>query len=125
MTTKPMVYSCSGCSNVAQLANSIAVKLDRNNIAEMSCIAGVGGNVKSLCGKLNRAQRHSRKIIALDGCPLACVKSCLKDKNIAADVHIDLSQTLSLKKSYQSDFNAEEITEYYENILSKLPLHTS
>lgn len=125
MTTKPVVYSCSGCSNVAQLANNIAVKLDRNNLAEMSCIAGVGGNVKSLCGKLNRAKNQSRKVIALDGCPLACVKSCLKDKNITADVHIELSQTLSLKKSYQSDFSAAEFNEHYENILSKLPLSTS
>ena len=44
----PLVYSCSGCSNIAQLANKVAVELDREHIAEMSCIAGVGGGVKSL-----------------------------------------------------------------------------
>lgn len=45
---KPLVYSCSGCSGAAQMANHIAVSLDRSDEAEMSCIAGVGGNVKAL-----------------------------------------------------------------------------
>ena len=44
----PIVYSCSGCSSAAQMANQIAIKLDRTDVAEMSCIAGVGGNVKKL-----------------------------------------------------------------------------
>jgi uncharacterized metal-binding protein len=44
---KPLVYSCSGCSSSAQMANYLAVQLDRQGLAEMSCIAGVGGNVKS------------------------------------------------------------------------------
>ncbi|TAK94969.1 MAG: zinc-binding protein, partial [Aquabacterium sp.] len=40
-----LVYACSGCSSAAQLANHLAVRLDREGIAEMSCIAGVGGRV--------------------------------------------------------------------------------
>ena len=47
MSTKnvnlPIVYSCSGCSSVAQMANYIALELDKLGLAEMSCIAGVGG----------------------------------------------------------------------------------
>jgi uncharacterized metal-binding protein len=35
-----LVYSCSGCSNAAQLANHLAVRLDRTGVAEMS----VGGS---------------------------------------------------------------------------------
>lgn len=41
-TVKPLVYSSSGCSNVAQLANDVAVVMDREGLAQMSCIAGVG-----------------------------------------------------------------------------------
>ena len=42
-TSKPhtLVYSCSGCSDVAQLANDVALRLDHSGAAEMSCIAGV------------------------------------------------------------------------------------
>ncbi|MCP4342993.1 MAG: zinc-binding protein, partial [Desulfobulbaceae bacterium] len=41
----PLVYSCSGCSSAAQLANTLALNLDRDGEAQMSCIAGVGGDV--------------------------------------------------------------------------------
>ncbi|MFC7483997.1 putative zinc-binding protein [Luedemannella flava] len=45
---QPLVYSCSGCSSAAQLANALAIRLDRQGVAEMSCIAGLGGDVPSL-----------------------------------------------------------------------------
>jgi uncharacterized metal-binding protein len=32
----PLVYACSGASSAAQMANHIAVKLDRLKVAEMS-----------------------------------------------------------------------------------------
>ena len=69
----PIVYSCSGCSSAAQLANHVALRLDRCGAAEMSCIAGVGGDVPHLM----KTARSGRPIIALDGCPLVCVKSTL------------------------------------------------
>ena len=64
----PLVYACSGCSSAAQLANHVALQLDRRGVAEMSCIAGVGGDVP----KLVRLATSGRPIVALDGCPL-CV----------------------------------------------------
>ena len=30
---RPLVYSCSGCSSAAQLANHVAVQLDRRGVA--------------------------------------------------------------------------------------------
>ena len=79
----PLVYACSGCSSAAQLANHVAVRLDRSGVAEMSCIAGVGGDVPSLL----KTVRSGRSIIALDGCPLVCVKSSLARHGIAPDRH--------------------------------------
>jgi len=83
---KPVVYSCSGCSSAAQLANHVAVRLDRSGAAEMSCIAGVGGDVPSLV-KLAKA---GRPIIALDGCQLACARHCLERHGITPDQHHEL-----------------------------------
>jgi uncharacterized metal-binding protein len=41
------------------LANQIAIELDRDQVAEMSCIAGVGGDIKGRViddlGKINYA----------------------------------------------------------------------
>ena len=77
----PLVYSCSGCSSAAQLANHVALQLDRRGVAEMSCIAGVGGDVPHLM----KIVRSGRPIIALDGCPLNCVQGCLTRHGITAD----------------------------------------
>ncbi|MGX5915360.1 putative zinc-binding protein [Aliidiomarina sp. Khilg15.8] len=90
---QPLVYSCSGCSNVAQLANDLAVWLQREGVAEMSCIAGVGGDVKQLV----KTAKSGRNIIALDGCPLNCVKQTLAKKEVAPTWHIQLTD-MGLKK---------------------------
>jgi uncharacterized metal-binding protein len=108
---KPLVYSCSGCSSAAQMANFLAIQLDRSGIAEMSCIAGVGGNVK----KLVKTASSGRKIIVIDGCPLACSKACLGNHSITPDLHIELTQ-LGVKKKQHEDFDKEQA----ENILSHL-----
>lgn len=100
-SVKPLVYACSGCSNVAQLANNVAVMLDRAGDAEMSCIAGVGGGIKNLVN----VAKSGRMIIAIDGCPLQCVTSCLKKVEVKAHYHLTLS-TLGFKKRYGEDFDA-------------------
>jgi uncharacterized metal-binding protein len=96
----PLVYSCSGCSSAAQAANYIALKLDREGEAEMSCISGVGGNVPHL---VNIAC-SGRPILALDGCPLACTLHCLAERGVAADYHLQL-QEHGVKKRYHADFD--------------------
>lgn len=108
---KPLVYSCSGCSSSAQMANYLAVQFDRAGIAEMSCIAGVGGNVK----KLVRTARSGRKIITIDGCPLACSKACLGNHNIAPDMHFELTG-LGVSKKNHEDFNRDEANFVFSKI---------
>jgi uncharacterized metal-binding protein len=93
------------------MANYLAVQMDRRNIAEMSCIAGVGGNVK----KLVKTALSGRKIIAIDGCPLACSKACLSNHNLQPDVHIDLTG-YGVKKIQHEDFDKE----LADNILNQL-----
>lgn len=110
-STLPLVYSCSGCSNVAQLANSLALRLDRTGLAEMSCIVGVGGHVATLVNKA----RSGRRILALDGCPLQCVENCLKQHGLHADVHLILSQH-GLRKRYGEDCTEEQSDELFEEI---------
>jgi uncharacterized metal-binding protein len=110
-TQTPLIYSCSGCSNLAQLANTLAVRIDRAGIAEMSCIAGVGGDVKSLVKKAQSA----RPILAIDGCHLHCVKACLERHAVKADVHITLSD-YGLRKRYGEDCSTEQADELFTEL---------
>ena len=113
----PLVYACSGCSSAAQLANHVALQLDRRGVAEMSCIAGVGGDVPYLL----KIARSGRPIIALDGCPLVCVKSSLARHGIDAGRHYQLNQ-YGVKKRYHADFDPAEA----ETVLTQIvtDLHT-
>ncbi|MGE3608302.1 MAG: putative zinc-binding protein [Bacteriovoracaceae bacterium] len=103
-----VVYSCSGCSNVAQLANNIAVKMQRNHIAKMSCIAGIGGDVRAIL----KIAQNAEMILALDGCPLQCAKNCLKRHNFKIDAHLVLTE-YGLSKNTNEDVSSESFEKVY------------
>lgn len=111
----PIVYSCSGCSNVAQLANDIAVKMHREKLAEMSCIAGVGGGVKSL---INKA-KAGRPILVIDGCHLQCAKECLSGIDIKPAKHIILTEN-KFKKDDNAEIGLGNATEIYEQMVNEI-----
>lgn len=111
----PLVYSCSGCSTAAQMANDFAIKLDRTGEVEMSCIAGVGGDVPSLV----KVATSGRRIIALDGCPLSCAKSCLARHQVTPDIHFELSD-FKIKKLKHQNFDPVQAQEVYAQIYQQL-----
>ena len=112
---RPLVYSCSGCSSAAQLANQVAVRLDRSGVAEMSCVAGVGGDVASLV----KTARSGRPIIALDGCPLVCVQSSLARHGIAPARHYQLQQ-YGVRKRQHEDFDPAQALEVLQRVVQDL-----
>ncbi len=109
----PLVYSCSGASSAAQVANYIAVRLDRVEAAEMSCIARVGGNVKPLV----RTAKSGRPIIALDGCPLHCGAQILRRHGLQAGKHYDLSK-MGIEKKYHENFDPADAAQALQRIMT-------
>lgn len=114
----PLVYSCSGCSSAAQLANHVALQLDRRGLAEMSCIAGVGGDVPHLV----KIAQSGRPIVALDGCPLACVKSCLARHGLMPDRYHQL-HTQGVRKRQHQDFDLVQAQAVLEEVSANLREH--
>lgn len=115
--TTPLVYSCSGCSDIAQITNHVAIALDREGIAEMSCITGIGGNVPGIV----RAAKSGRPLIVLDGCPMSCSKSCLAQRDLEPDVYIRFDE-LGFKKNKGKDFipaEAERAVDIVKDIIAK------
>lgn len=110
---QPLIYACSGCSSAAQLANAVAVRIDREYHAEMSCIAGVGGDVPALL----RVARSGRRIIVLDGCPLQCAKSCLERHGIAIDRHHQLAD-YGVRKLQHENFDPEQAEDIYRRVVA-------
>lgn len=112
---EPLVYSCSGCSNVAQLANDVALELNARKIAQMSCIAGVGGKVKGLV----KLAKSGRPIVALDGCKLHCVKACLAEVNVQPYIHLTFTDSGKKKGRYEISSN-REVSDWCEQVLQLL-----
>ena len=111
----PVVYSCSGCSSAAQAANWVALWLDRCGEAEMSCIAGVGGGVGPLMKRLREAER----VVAIDGCPLACTLACLRGAGRLPDVHVELTR-YGVGKRTQDSFNSPEVGRALEAVRGRM-----
>ena len=111
----PLVYSCSGCSSAAQMANALAIRLDRAGLAEMSCIAGVGGDVPSLV----RLAKSGRPILAIDGCKLHCVRNCLARHGLQPEWHETLTDQ-GVKKRFHQDYDAAELDRAYARAVAAL-----
>lgn len=112
----PLVYSCSGCSSAAQTSNEVAIELDRRNLAEMSCIAGVGGDVP----KLVKVAKSGRPIIAVDGCALSCVKSTLARHGVQPAVWHELSQ-YEVEKVYQAAPDQAKVQKVLDIVINSIP----
>ena len=112
---KPIVYSCSGVSSVAQLGNHIALRMNRIGLAEMSCIVGIGGRVEPLV----RRARSGRPIVGLDGCPLHCVRHCLETVDVTPDVHLTLTEQ-GIPKEPNGSFDPADADRVLTKVLVEL-----
>lgn len=115
MKSDTLVYACSGCSNVAQMTNYVALELTKLELAEMSCIAGVGGGVPALVKKAKSANY----ILALDGCAFHCTKNCLKQQGLTPDKHLTLSD-LGLRKKHHEEFDRETAQQLIDYLAEEL-----
>ncbi|QLC35081.1 putative zinc-binding protein (plasmid) [Halarchaeum sp. CBA1220] len=111
----PLVYSCSGCSSAAQMANDLAIRLDRERHAEMSCIAGVGGGV----GPLVDTATSGRPMLVIDGCPLECARKSLENHDVTPDRHVNLAKQ-GVPKEYHTDYDDDQAEELFEDLRTEL-----
>jgi uncharacterized metal-binding protein len=116
---RTLVYSCSGCSDVAQLANDVALRLDHGGVAEMSCIAGVGGGVPGLV----RTARSGRPIVAIDGCQMHCASHCLAKAGVTPTEHVRLYERGLRKRRGQvyDEATVAEVASEVGELIARLP----
>ncbi len=91
---KRIVYACSGCADVGEIADQIGRKLRRDGFAtpKASCLVGVGAGLQSFVD----AAKAADTVIAIDGCPIGCAKKILE--NIAIQPHSIVLTTMGLVK---------------------------
>lgn len=97
-SAKCFVYPCSGGSNVGQLSNEAAKKLDNTKEATMNCLAGLGGHIPEMLATAQSAA----SVLIIDGCPTACGKKIVEHLGIKNYGYVEIT-SLGIKKEHNVD----------------------
>ena len=89
------VVTCSGGSNVGQIANQAAVMLAKEKVAGFFCLAGIGAHIK---GMVNSG-KEADLIISIDGCPVQCAAKTMQHAEIEPAIQIIVTE-LGIEKSH-------------------------
>jgi uncharacterized metal-binding protein len=88
-----LIFACSGAADVGEIADKAARRLMKEGVGMMFCTAGIGGHVSGIMKTTESAER----ILAIDGCPLNCVKNSLEQAGFSEFRHLQLAD-LGLEK---------------------------
>ena len=88
-----VVYVCGGSADVGELTDRAARQMDREGIANMSCLAGIGARDADIMFNAEYATR----VLLMDGCPKACSQRTFENANLHSFVHFDMSAVGLLK----------------------------
>jgi len=113
--TEILIFPCSGGSNVGQIANETAKDLTTLGHGKMYCLAGIGGHVSGLV----ESTKAAKKIVAIDGCPVACAKKTLEHAGFKIDVHVVVTE-LGIQKVLDFMMDNDEIKRVVDAIVSKV-----
>jgi len=75
-----LIYACSGAADVGEISDRVARSLRDESFAKMSCLAGIGADLK---GFIESAQGACGNV-TIDGCQIACAKKTLERVGIEA-----------------------------------------
>lgn len=88
-----LIFACSGSSDVGEIADHAARALQREGKGKMFCGMGIGGRVSGIMKTTEAAEC----ILAIDGCPLNCVKNSLEQAGFTHFSHLCLADIDMLK----------------------------
>lgn len=114
---KVMILSCSGGSNVGQIANQAAIELTQEGKGKLSCLAAIGGG---LSGFVQSAK--DLETVVVDGCPVGCAKAIfdkegipMKNYMVVTDLGIEKKPNFDLKRD-QIDKTKDAICKFIDRI---------
>lgn len=88
-----LIFACSGAADVGEIADKAARQLTREGVGRMFCTAGIGGRISGIL----KTSEAADSILAIDGCPLNCVKSSLEQAGFSTFKHLQVAD-LGLEK---------------------------
>jgi len=84
-----LVVACSGASNLGQISNAIAVKIQQQGMGQMTCLAAIGAHVDAYIKSALEAD-----LLVIDGCPVGCARKAIEHVGVADFRYFDISEVL-------------------------------
>jgi uncharacterized metal-binding protein len=82
-----LIFACSGAADVGAVADQAARKLTRDGAGKMFCLAGIAGRIPGIMKSTEAAEA----ILAIDGCPLSCVKATFENAGFTNFKHLQVA----------------------------------
>ena len=82
-----LIFACSGAADVGEISDRAARKMNKEGVGKMFCMAGIGGRVSPIM----KTTEAASEILAIDGCPLNCVKGSLVNAGFTEFKHLQLA----------------------------------
>jgi uncharacterized metal-binding protein len=89
------IVSCSGASNVGQIANQAAIELSKAKVGGFFCLAGIGAHIKGMV----RSGKDADLMVSIDGCPVQCAARTLQHAEIEPAIQVIVTE-LGIEKSH-------------------------
>lgn len=89
-----IVYACSGCADVGEIADQVSRKLRKDGFAtpKASCLIGIGAGLTPFID----AAKAADTVITIDGCEIGCAKILIG--NIGLKSHAIILTAMGLEK---------------------------
>jgi uncharacterized metal-binding protein len=107
-----LLFPCAGGSNVGQIANDAAVKLEQSGVGRLYCLAGIGGHVEGMV-------KHAQSVpftVAIDGCATGCARKTLEHAGIEPTIHVTVTE-LGIKKELTYEYPEEDVQRVVDAVL--------
>ena len=98
------ILACSGGSNVGQITNEVAKRLDIEKQGKFFCLAGVGAHVSGMVASVE----GSDKVLVVDGCPVACAKLAMDAAGLSGYEYVVVTD-IGIEKNHDFALNESDI----------------
>ena len=110
-----IVLACAGGSNVGQISNEVAKRLDTAGAANFACLAGISGGIDGITASVKGAD----KVLVIDGCYMACAKKTMDAAGISSYRYMVVTDT-GVKKVHAFQLEETDIVKAVAACLEKL-----
>lgn len=114
VTADRFVVSCSGGSNVGQVANLLAVKMTQQGLASMTCLSALGAHLPDYIEKVK-----DTNLVVLDGCPVACARKVIEHIGLKNYTYFVVSE-MGVEKVKRFDQVQKETEQVWEKVVNRI-----